>query len=216
VTGIVGVVRDPRTESLKANMQTFTFVPAIQNFFDWVPPEMTFYIRTKGSPVSLAPEARQVLAKLDLDMPIFDLRTLAGQIDRTNFQDRAITAIACAFAALAALLAAVGLYGVTAFSVARRRAEIGLRLALGAERGPIVRMVLSEVMGLAGLGIAAGVPLALLFGRLSQSLLFALQGSDPWIILAGVVLIAAVSAAAGYLPARRASRIDPIAALRSE
>ncbi len=82
--------------------------PAIQNFFDWVPPEMTFYVRTKGSPASLASGARKVLSKLDPEMPIFDVRTLEDQIDQTNFRDRALTAIACAFAILATLLAAVG------------------------------------------------------------------------------------------------------------
>jgi predicted permease len=214
VTEIVGVVRDVRTESLKGTMRPFTYVPAIQNFFDWVPPEMTFYVRTKGSPTSLASGARKVLSKLDPEMPIFDVRTLEDQIDQTNFKDRALTTIACAFAVLATLLAAVGLYGVTAYSVARRRPEIGLRLALGAERGPIIRMVLQEVMWLAGIGIAAGVPLAFIFGRISESLLFALKGSDPWIVLTGVLVIAAVSAVAGYLPARRAARIDPMEALR--
>ncbi len=215
VTEIVGVVRDVRTESLKGEMRPFTYVPAMQNFFTWTPPEMTFYVRTMGAPASLIAGARKVLRELDSEMPMFDVRTLEDQIDQTNFKDRALAAIACAFAILATLLAAVGLYGVTAYSVARRRAEIAIRLALGAERGPIILMVLREVMWLAAIGITAGVPLALVFGRLSQSLLFALKGSDPWIVLAGVLAIAAVSAVAGYLPARRAARIDPMEALRS-
>jgi len=97
VTEIVGVVRDVRTESLKGKMPPFTYVPAIQNFFDWVPPEVTFYVRAKGSPATLASGARKVLSKLDPEMPIFDVRTLEDQIDQTNFKDRALTAIACAF-----------------------------------------------------------------------------------------------------------------------
>lgn len=214
VTEIVGVVRDVRTESLKGKMPPFTYVPAIQTCFDWVPHEATFYIRAKGSPAALVSGARKVLSQLNPEMPLFDARTLEDQIDRTNFKDRALTAIALAFAVMATLLAAVGLYGVTAYSVARRRAEIGLRLALGAERHSIIRMVLQEVLCLAGLGIAAGVPLAFVFHRLSESLLFASSGADPGIVLAGVVVIVTVSAVAGYLPAKRAARIDPMEALR--
>jgi putative ABC transport system permease protein len=149
-------------------------------------------------------------------MPIYELKTLEGQLDETLLSDRLVATLSAAFGFLATLLASIGLYGVMAFVVARRRKELGLRLALGAAPGGVLWMVMREVLVLLVIGLAIGVPAAIASGRFVSAQLYGVEPNDPWMAIATVTLLAAVSAAAGLIPARRASRIDPILALRYE
>ena len=144
------------------------------------------------------------------------MKTVEGQLDETLLTDRLIASLSAGFGLLATVLASVGLYGVMAFVVARRRKEMGLRLALGADPAGVVWLVMKEVLGLLAIGLAIGVPAAVGLGRLVSSQLYGIQPSDPWLALATVSVLTLVSAAAGFIPARRASLVDPNLALRYE
>ena len=149
-------------------------------------------------------------------MPVYDLRTLGRQLDETLFTDRLIALLSAGFGLLATLLATIGLYGVMAFVVARRTKELGLRMALGAARTNVLWLVMREVLVLLAIGLAVGIPAAIALGSLVSTQLYGIQARDPWIATATVALLAAVGAVAGIIPATRASRIDPILALRYE
>ena len=149
-------------------------------------------------------------------MPVYAMKTLEGQLDETLLTDRLIAALAAGFGLLATVLASVGLYGVMAFVVARRRKELGIRLALGAEPGGVVWLVMQEVLVLLAIGLAIGIPAALALGRYVGSQLYGVQAHDPGTAVATMILLTVVSALAGLIPARRAGRIDPILALRYE
>lgn len=159
---------------------------------------------------------RNEVKRLDASMPVYDMKTLQGQLDETLLSDRLIAMLSAGFGLLATLLASIGLYGVMAFIVARRRKELGIRLALGAEPAGLVWLVMKEVLLLLVIGLAIGIPSAIALGRYVSSQLYGITPNDPWIAIATMVLLSVVSAAAGFLPARRASRIDPILALRYE
>jgi predicted permease len=210
---IVGVARDMKGGDLKEKAKPWTFTPALQ---DLTPSEMTFYLRTSRDPLSVAQAARQSVVSLDASLPVFNVKTVETQIKETHFLDRLFAWLSVAFGALATLLASVGLYGITAYAVARRTQEIGIRIALGASRGNVLRLMLSEVIFLVGAGVAVGVLGALGLGKLVESQLFGVNANDPLVILLAVGVIIAVTALAGYLPARRATGIDPMNALRYE
>jgi ABC-type antimicrobial peptide transport system permease subunit len=159
---------------------------------------------------------RNEVRKLDASMPVYAMKTLEAQLDETLLTDRLIALLAAGFGLLATVLASIGLYGVMAFVVARRRKELGIRLALGAQRGLILWSVMREVLLLLSIGLAVGIPAAIGLGRFVSSQLYGIQPHDPWTAGATVLLLAMVSAAAGLIPAHRASRIDPILALRYE
>ena len=144
------------------------------------------------------------------------MKTVESQLDETLMTDRLIAMLSAGFGLLATLLASVGLYGVMAFVVARRKKELGIRLALGAPPGFVIWLVMREVLLLLAIGLAVGVPAALALGRYVASQLYGIQPRDPAIALTTVVVLSLVSAAAGLIPAHRASRIDPILALRTE
>ena len=152
----------------------------------------------------------------DRAIPVFGLKTLEHQLDETLSTERLIATLSAAFGVLATLLAALGLYGVLAFVVARRTREIGLRMALGAGRGTVVWMVMREALLLLGIGLATGLPVAFLLSKYVGSQLFGVQAHDGWTALTSLAILAVVAAVAGFLPARRASAIDPIRALRYE
>ena len=149
-------------------------------------------------------------------MPVYEMKTLEAQLDETLLTDRLIALLSAGFGLLATVLASVGLYGVMAFVVARRRKELGIRLALGAQPGLVIWLVMREVLLLLAIGLAVGIPAAMLLGRYVSSQLYGIQAQDPVIAGATTVLLTLVSAAAGFIPAHRASRIDPILALRHE
>ncbi|HLK18339.1 MAG TPA: ABC transporter permease [Bryobacteraceae bacterium] len=210
---IVGVARDIKSGNLRDKPRPWTFTAALQ---DATPSEITFYLRTGRDPLSLAQAARQSVRSLDASLPVFNLKTMETQIEETHFLDRLFAWLSVAFGILATLLASVGLYGVTAYAVARRTQEIGIRIALGASRTNVLRMVLSEIVFLVGAGVAAGALAALALGRLVESQLFGIKANDPLVIGMAVGVIVAVTALAAYVPARRATGIDPMSALRYE
>lgn len=177
---------------------------------------VAFYVRTAGDPKQILPSLRSVVAGLDPNLPVEDLHTLAYQVGENVFLDRMLMTLSSGFALLAMLLAAIGLYGVVAYSVAQRTREIGVRMALGAGSQRIRRWILGHVGRMILVGSALGLLCALALGRLAGSLLFELDGHDPLTLGISAVVLALVALAAGAAPAWKASRIDPMSALRSD
>jgi len=207
---IVGVVADSLYEGPREGIHRQAFVPAHGNG------STAIYLRTQGASSSTFNLIRNEVRQLDSGIPVYDMKTVQGQLDETLLTDRLIAMLSAGFGALATLLASVGLYGVMAFVVARRRRELGIRLALGAQPAFVIWMVMREVLVLLAIGLAIGVPAALGLGRYVASQLYGVQPGDPAIAGWTIVLLSIVSVAAGLIPAGRASRIDPILALRTE
>ena len=159
---------------------------------------------------------REIVHRADSRIPLVDIRTQAAEIDRTMNQEIVFARLCAGFAMLALVIASIGLYGTTAYGVARRTREIGIRMALGAQRGVVMRMILGQVLILAALGIAIGVLAALGASRLVQSFLFGIKANDPVALSSAMGILLGAVILAGYVPARKASRIDPITALRDE
>ena len=180
------------------------------------PDRMTYALRTAGDPLRFVQSVHEIVREADSRIPVTNVITQAAEIDRTISREVTFAKLCTGFAVLALLIACVGLYGTMSYNVARRVGEIGIRMALGAQRGAVVWMVLRRLLILAAVGLAISVPAALSASKLVKSFLFETQPNDPGILaLAGVVLLSA-AILAGYAPARRASRIDPLAALRNE
>ena len=177
---------------------------------------ITFYVRTALDPGEFIATIPKIVARLDPNLPIEDLRTMPEQIRQNVFLDRLISVLSAAFACLATLLAAIGLYGVLAYTVAQRTREIGLRMALGAAPERVRAMVLGQVGVMTAIGLPLGLLAAIAIGRLAESLLYQLKGWDPIILGGSALVLAAVTACAGLIPAVRASRVDPMRALRYE
>ncbi len=210
---VIGVVPDIKGGDLKEETKPYTYMAALQ---DEKPSGLTYYVRTMRDPKAIAPSIRGALRSLDASLPLYDLKTMADQIDQTQFIDRLFAWLSSAFGVLATLLAAIGLYGITSYSVARRTQEIGIRVALGAMQRNVFRMIMHEVLFLTAVGIAVGAPLVFWTAKIASGEVFGIQVNDPFAIAAAVLVIVAVSALAGFVPARRAMRIDPIRALRYE
>ncbi|MDQ2712427.1 MAG: ABC transporter permease [Acidobacteriota bacterium] len=210
---IVGVVRNVKDGDLKEEAKPYTYMSALQ---DEKPSSMTYYVRTMHNPKAIAQSIRQMLRSLDTSLPIYDLKTLENQIDQTQFIDRLFAWLSSAFGILATLLAAIGLYGITSYSVARRTHEIGIRVALGAEQRNVFQLIMREVLLLTIVGIAAGAPLVFWVAKIASGEVFGIKSNDPFLITTAILVIIAVSALAGFIPARRAMRVDPIRALRYE
>jgi ABC-type antimicrobial peptide transport system permease subunit len=177
---------------------------------------MTFEIKTAASEGSIAGAVRTAVGGIDKDLPVFDIRTQTQQIDATLSREKVFAALTAGFGVLALLLACVGIYGVMAYAVARRTSEIGLRMALGAHSRQVLTMILRETSWLSGIGVVLGVLIATGVTRFIQSMLFGLKPYDPLTMGEAVLVMSTVALLAGWLPARRASRLDPMTALRHE
>ena len=210
---IVGVVKDVRSLELRDQAPRFLYIPYAQ---DESVTQLTCYVRAASDGDSTAAGIRQAVRRLDGNLPVFDMKTMAVQVDESLFVERMVAVLSVAFGGLATLLAAIGLYGVMSYAVARRTREIGIRMALGAERSRVLWLVLREVAVMAVVGILGGLSAALWLTRQVQSQLFGLSPTDPLTLSVATILLAVVAIGSGYIPARRATAIDPILALRSE
>lgn len=210
---IVGICADTHYASLLNAPPAQFFLPYVQQADVG---GMVYQVRTRMSPAAFAPELRRVVQSIDRDLPVTDLRTQQEQIDATEQVQRALAALTAGFGFLALALSCVGIYGVMAYSVARRTNEIGIRLALGAHPARVRGMVLRESAWIAGVGIVAGLASALGLTGLIRSMLFGIGPYDPATFVGGVILLLAVALAAGWIPAWRAARIQPMEALRCE
>jgi len=210
---IVGLVRDGKAASLREKPLRFVYVPYTQ---DERVGGMTYYVRSTLDPGSLAGRLRKRVAGIDPTLPVTDLKTMQAQIHESLFVDRLVAALSAAFGVVAMALAAIGLYGVMSYAVALRTREIGIRVALGAERRAVLLMVLKEVAFLTAIGVAIGLPGGYGLGRLVESQLFGIQARDPLTFAVATLTLVAAALLAGYLPAARATRVDPVIALRYE
>ena len=177
---------------------------------------MYFYVRTAVEPEGVLQNLRKVVAALDPNLPLDDVRTMTEQVRENVFLDRMISTLSAGFASLATLLAAVGLYGVLAYTVAQRTREIGLRMALGAAPGRVRRMVLGQVAIMTAIGGAVGLLAGAAAGLGAGALLFQLKPYDPIVLTIAAILMTLVAFGAGFIPALRASRVEPMRALRYE
>ncbi len=210
---IVGVVKDAKYDFLREKPKAFLYLAAAQ---DEGAGGMNFYIRTTLPAASLATSVRGLMARRDSNLPAVTVRPVREQILDGIFLDRLVAVLASAFALIATLLAAVGLYGVISWSVTRRRREMGIRVALGAHTGDVLRLILSEVLSLGVVGIAIAVPVWFAAAKVLQSQLFGVTIRDPLTLTSSVAILSLVAAAAGFIPALRAARVDPISAIRYE
>jgi putative ABC transport system permease protein len=210
---VVGVVKDIKYTNLRDEIPPQAFVPYMPSRFVG---NMTVYVRTTGEPTALMNSIRSKVRDIDANLPIYDMRTTDDQIANSLAAERMIASLSTVFGFLATILAAVGLYGLMAYNVVQRTREIGIRMALGAAQTDVVWMVMRDVLLLVGVGVAVGIPASLGLARIVQSQLYGLSAHDPWTLMLATGGLAAIAAAAGYIPAARASRLDPTAALRYE
>jgi predicted permease len=209
---IVGLVRDANHTQVKETPPAMYYTPWRQQSTGG----LTFYVRTALDPATVMSTIPTTVRRIDPNLPVQNLATVRRQIQENVFMDRVISALSASFAVLATLLAAMGLFGVMAYTVAQRTREIGIRMALGADGGRIRRMVLGQVGRMLVIGGVLGLLAALAFGRAAASLLFGIQGHDPMAVTAGAALLVLVALMAGWLPARRATSVNPMIALREE
>ena len=209
---IVGVAQDAKYFDLRGDMPPTVYLP----YFQEPASDAYFTIRTTGEPTAMFALIRQAVREIDGSLPLSDFKTVRQQVESSWAQERLFATLSVFLGLLAALLSAIGLYGVMAYSVARRRNEIGIRMALGARRSDVIRLVLRESLLLVALGVGIGLATALATTRLISSQLFGLAPNDPSAITAATLLLMGVATLAGYLPARKAAQTDPMLALRDE
>jgi len=205
---VVGVLRDAKYDSVRNEIPPTMYVPFLQGR-----PATMFHVRTSANPAGSMSAIREAVRQMDPDLPLLDVATQAEQIDKNLQQERVFAEAYAMFGALAMLIASVGLFGLMSYSVSTRTNEIGIRMALGAQRGDVLRLVMNESMRLVALGVVIGLGVALASGRFIASLLFGVPATDAPTIAEALAVMVLVSALAGYLPARRASRVDPLVAL---
>ena len=211
---IIGVVKDAKYTGVRDEIPRQVFFAFMENDFAG---GAVMYVRTdEPAGRGVRRDPRRSRGSSTPNIPIYNLRTLDHQIDQSLLNDRLIATLSTAFGVLATLLAVIGLYGVMAYTVARRTREIGVRMALGAVQGDVVWLVMREVLVLVGSGIVLGLAAAWGLGRLISSQLYGVTAGDPVTIAGAAGLLLAVALLAGYLPARRATRVNPVLALRYE
>ncbi len=206
---IVGVVGDAKYDNLRTEIQPTAYVPLTNGVAH-------FEVRTAGNPAGLIAAVRKAVRELDPNLPLFDVKTQTEQIDQLLFTERLVTRLSVAFGLLALVLSCVGLYGLLSYEVTRRTREIGIRIAIGAEPRKVQGAILWETGKLVAIGLAFGLPAALLITRALSTMLYGVESNDPAALAAAVFVLLFTAALAGYLPARRASRVDPMIALRYE
>jgi predicted permease len=210
---VAGVVRDSKYRSLRSENEPIMYVAQSQDDTPGV--TKSFELRVAGPATSVVSAVKAALAEANKDV-MLDFKTLAATVDESINRERLLATLSGFFGGLALLLATIGLYGVMSYNVARRRSEIGIRMALGAEQARVLRMVLREVAVLIGIGLAVGLGVAMGTTRFVSTFLYGMKPNDPLTLSVAAGVLALVAAIAGYLPARRASRLDPMAALREE
>ncbi|HET9400236.1 MAG TPA: ABC transporter permease [Candidatus Acidoferrales bacterium] len=210
---IIGVVKDIRYTGLRDEIPEQAFIPYLGSRGVG---SMVVYLRTASDPDKLTSTIREKVRELDPNLPVFGMRTMETQISNSLSSERMIASLSSVFGMFATILAAIGLYGVMAYTVSRRTREIGIRMALGAERGRVMWMVMRDVLLLIAVGVAIGVPASLGLTRYVKSQLYGVQPHDLATLLIAIVALATVASISGLIPAMRASRLDPMAALRHE
>jgi predicted permease len=209
---IVGVVADSRKE-VRERASAMLYYPYAQ----WErPSRLVFYIRAQGNETRLGPAIQRLVRSIDANVAVGDPKPMTLLVNDSIYTDRLIAGLSVAFGVLATLMAAIGLYGVVGYAVSQRTSEIGLRMALGAVPGDVLRMVLGDAARMVAVGVVVGAAAGIALGKVAQSELFGIQAADPPLVGAGILLIALVTAAAACIPAWRASRIDPVSALKYE
>ena len=211
---IVGVVKDAKYNSLREPSPRTFYIPYRQDSTSWR--ETTFQIRTATDPTNVIAAVRQAAREINANLPLFNIKTLATQVDESLAQERLIGAVSSFFSLLALLLAGIGLYGIMAYAVSQRTREVGVRMALGARRGAVLRMVLRQGMKLVLIGVGLGLAASLAVTRVIASQLFGVTATDPVTFIGAPALLLIVALLACYAPARRATKIDPLVALRCE
>jgi predicted permease len=210
---IVGVVRDSQQRNLREQPKPMAYMPASQS---GVPSGVTFEVRTAINPWAISSTILHTVAQIDSRLPVFDARTLNEQLDDSLLVERLVASLSTVFGLVALLLACIGLYGLMNYAINRRTAEIGIRMALGATRARIAGMVLRETLLLVLIGLALGIPAGFAAGRFIKTELYGVASDGAVAVCIVIFILASVAVFAAYLPARRASRVEPIVALRTE
>jgi ABC-type lipoprotein release transport system permease subunit len=212
-TEIVGVVKDAKYVDLREEKLRHFYVPMAQEarLFD-----LTLHVRTVANPLRVSDMIRAAVQRVDPHLPLYNMKTLAAQVAESLTRERLLAWLTIMFGLLATLMAALGLYGVIAFSVARHTREIGIRIAMGAQTEDVLRLVLKQLAVLVSAGVVLGLGCALALSRLLASMLYEIKPADPVSYVAATLILGGAAALSAYLPARRATRVDPMTALRYE
>jgi len=211
---VIGVVKDVKYASLRNEGRAMFYLPFTQA--DTRGGQMTLVVRTAGNPTSVAAAVRREARAMDPAMPMFEVETLVTQVAASLREERLLATLSSGFGLLGLLLSCLGLYGILSYAVACRTHEIGIRMALGAERRDVLWLALRDALRLVLVGVALGIPAALAAARLISSQLFGISAADPVAIGLATLAMLTVASVAGYLPARRATQVDPLVALRYE